>query len=222
MAENATLKRSKEPFQLVVASYLIRIREERASTLAELGGAIRACSDSSIFYHTFQSLESHHYSAYSNDFAQWALVACNEAPLAERLAAVDLGEFVSIGDLREALAAAIEGHVRRYPENGSRAAFEPFYFCESDEVTVPTGRVARTLEGLAKAIRRMSLETLHYHFITSRLRIRLRTNDFSHWIEDNLGLADLARRLNEIDFRVNTLDEVRRKILLSMRPWLNQ
>lgn len=185
-----------------------------------MGRAIRRCSDASIFYHTFQSLESRPYSVYCNDFAQWALAACNEAQLAERLAGLDLSEFVSIGDLREALGAAIEDHIRAQPAARARAAFEPFYFCESDEVTVPTGHVARTLDGLAKAIRRMSLQTLHYHFIASRLRIRLRTNDFSNWIESSLSLTDLAGRLNQIDFHMSTLETLRRKILATMRPWL--
>jgi hypothetical protein len=222
MAESSSVKRAKGPFELVVASYLIRIREESATTLEELAGAIRRSSDASIFYHTFQSLESRHYSVYSNDFAQWALAACNEAQLAELLAALDLGAFVSIADLREALAAAVEGHVRQHPNAGSRAAFEPFYFCESDEITVPTGHAARTLDGLARAIRRMSLQTLHYHFIASRLRIRLRTNDFSNWIENSLGLADLAARLNQIDFHMTTLEGLRRKIVATMRPWLTR
>ena len=76
------MKRADEPFEFYAASYLVNIRKERAYTLADMAKHLRACSDESIFYHTFQSLETHHYSTFSSDFAQWVQAACNEAVLA--------------------------------------------------------------------------------------------------------------------------------------------
>jgi hypothetical protein len=206
----------------MAASYLVRIRPERARTLGEMARFLRECSEASIFYHTFQSLESHHYSAFSSDFAQWILAACNEAALAERLATVDLRECISLEDLREMLAGKVEDHIRQNPDSAERRAFEPFHFCEATEVTVPLDRVAHNLAELGDGIGSLGLQSLHYHFITSRLRLRLVTNDFSHWIAHSLELGELAESVNRIDFYTNTLDGVRSEILESIRQWVNR
>jgi len=50
---------AEQPFQFVAASYLVRIGTLTASTLRELEQGLRTCSEASIFYHTFQSLETH-------------------------------------------------------------------------------------------------------------------------------------------------------------------
>jgi Family of unknown function (DUF5752) len=209
----------EEPFQFVTASYLIRICRERAATLGELAKCIRSCSDSSIFHHTFQSLERHHYVAFSNDFAQWVLAACNEAPLAERLAAADLRDFVSIGDLRESLAVAVEEHIQQNPVAADRWAFERFYFCETVERVVQRDEQAFSLAELALGIRRSSLQTIHYHFINSRLRLHLQTNDFSYWIRKSLEIPALAQRLDQIDIYMNTLEDIRQELLEILERW---
>ncbi len=213
------MKQAKEPFQFVAASFLIRICMERAHTLGEMASHLRTCPDASIFYHTFQSLESHHYAAFSSDFAQWVMAACNEAALAERLAALDLRDFVSTADLRAALLAAFEDYLRVNPAAANRRAFEPFHFCEAQEVTVPLEVRAHNLAELRDGIRHQSLHTLHYHFINSRLRLRLQTNDFSNWIRTSLDFPDLARRLERIDVYTSTLDGVRREILRELEAW---
>lgn len=210
------MTRAAEPFQFVAASYLIRIRTERARTLGEMARFLRSTSDESIFYHTFQSLETHHYSTFSSDFAQWVQAACNEHELAERMATVDLRSIVSIGDLRETLATFVEEHVAAHPAAADRKGFEPFHFCEAVEMTVPLEDRAATLEELIAGIRRQSLHTLHYHFITSRLRLQLETNDFSHWLQHSLGLPALAERLNAIDIYTNTLEGVRDEVLAAL------
>ena len=213
------MKRAKRPFQFVAASYLTRICQERAWTLAELTQNMTKVSEASIFYHTFQSLESHHYTAFSNDFAQWILAACNEACLAEELAAIDLRDFLSVEDLRNALVAAVERYLMKCPQVADRPAYQAFYFCEAVEVVVPLQSQAFDLAELADGIKQLSLHTLHYHFISSRLRAPLRINDFSHWVEDGLELPDLAARLNRIDFYMNTLEGVRKELLQTLAVW---
>ena len=214
------MKRANRPFQFVAASYLTSIRTERAWTLGELGGHLRVMPENSIFFHTFQSLESHHYTAFSNDFAQWAAAACNEAVLAEEFGAIDLRDFVSLADLRQVLANTMEKYLKRNPQSADRSAFEPFYFSEAIEVAVPLEGEAFTLADLSDGIEGLSLQTLHYHFINSRFRLHLRTNDFSNWIEATLGYKDLAERLDRIDFYTNTLEGVRKEILRTLKPWV--
>ena len=60
---------------------------------------------------------------------------------------------------------------------------------------------------------RLSHASFYHHFIASRLRLQLKTNDFSHWFENALGMADLAARTNRIDIYTNTLDSARSELI---------
>lgn len=213
------MKQAEHPFDFVAASYLIRICPERALTLEELAEALGKVSSESIFYHTFQSLETHHYTNFSNDFAQWCLTACNEAVLAEELSAVDLRDVVAVEDLRKLLVDKVETYLKRVPQSAARPAFEPFYFSEAHETVVFLDERANNLGELVDGIRHMSNQTLHYHFINSRLRLHDQTNDFSNWIEGCLGLPELARRINRIDFYTNTLEGIRKELVKVMESW---
>lgn len=218
----ATTTRATHPFQFIAASYLIRIRRERSHTLAELTANLREVSDASIFYHTFQSLEEHHYTPFSSEFAQWVMHACNQYPLAEQLAAIDVTGFVSIEELRTTLVRTIDAYLEERPTLRQLTAFEPFYFCEAVEVTQPLEMQATNLAELADGIGKLSLQSLHYHFLNSRLRLHLITNDFSFWIASELGLPDLAAKLNRLDFHTNTLDGLRDEIVAAITAWINR
>ncbi|MBI4459529.1 MAG: hypothetical protein HY648_05675 [Acidobacteria bacterium] len=216
------MKQAEAPFHFVCASYLTRISPERAWTLSELVQHLQSVSEASIFYHTFQSLESRNYTNYSSDFAHWVMAGCNDAVLAERLGAFDLRQIVSLAELRKNLIAALENHLHNAPHAANRPAFEPFYFSEAVEIVVPLDKEARTLAGLADGIRMMSRHTLHFHFINSRLRLHLRTNDFSFWIRESLGFSELAEELDRIDFYTNSLEGIRQAVLASLQPWISR
>jgi hypothetical protein len=190
------MQRIESPFQFLTASYLIRIQDLKATTLAELAGALETCSDASIFFHTFQSLSRHHFltKGFSNDFAQWALAACNRPELAEQLAGFDIREYTSLAELRADMRCAVKDYCERHPQFATQQSFEAFAFCEAVGVSIPLGFDARTLKEFNEGLQKLSRASLHYHFIASRLRLHLRTNDFSRWFESSLGLIDLAHR----------------------------
>jgi len=202
------LQEAERPFEFLTASYLIRIQDLKATTLAELAQGLEETSDASIFYHTFQSLSRHHFltEGFSNDFAQWVLAACNRAELAEQLAGLDIREYTALAELRTDLRRIVNDYCERHPAFATRQAFEAFSFCEALGVTTPLGIEARTLGEFCAGVERLSHASLHYHFITSRLRLHLQTNDFSNWLENSLGLPGLASRINRIDIYTNTLD----------------
>ena len=208
-------RQARAPFYFNSESHLTRIGRERATNLAELLEGLRGCPDASIFHHTFQTLREHHYirGGFSNDFAQWSFAACNEAGLAERLAALDVRDFDSIPAIRSRIVGTVESYLKHNPAAGARPAFEPFYFCASETVVTPTSYVAGNLGEFADCLERVSLHSIHHHFITARLRPPLTRNDFSVWLEEDLDLASLAARLNRIDIYTSTLNDVRRKIL---------
>jgi hypothetical protein len=202
------VKKAEHPFQFVSASYLTRIGNQSAANLGELQHGLETCSDASVFYHTFQSLERHHFltGGFSNDFAQWILAALNRGELAEQLAALDIRNYIALNDLRADLLRVTDEFCRANPRDIERTAFEPFYFSESVEVTEPLAWEAWTLEEFRQGLERLSNTSFHFHFVVSRLRLQLAGNDFSLWFANELGCESLAQRTNRIDIYMNTLD----------------
>lgn len=206
---------AETPFEFFTVSYLTRIGNQSAGTLCELLDGLKKCSDTSIFHHTYQTLGSHHFltEGFSNDFAQWAYADASREDLAEQLAALDIRDYVSIAALRADLCRVVDEYCKAQPAFCAQTALERFYFCEGVEVTLPFGLTAHTLEEFRNGIVHLSHASFYFHFISSRLRLHLKTNDFSHWLADGLGLEALAKSVNEVDIYTNTLDSVRAKVL---------
>jgi hypothetical protein len=209
------LEVAQTPFEFATVANLTRIGNVSAGTLGELLNGLEQCSDASIFHHTFQTLGSHHFltEGFSNDFAQWTLADASRGALAEQLAALDIRDYTSIAALRYDLCRVVREFLREYPEFSRQQTLERFYFCESLQVTLSFGVTARTLDEFHDGVARLSHAAFHFHFITSRLRLQLRTNDFSHWLANSLGLKGLADYINRIDIYTNTLDSARQKVL---------
>ena len=206
---------AETPFDFHSVSNLTRIGNQSAGTVGELLQGLELCSDASIFHHTYQTLGAHHFLTenFSNDFAQWAMADANRNDLGEQLASLDVRDYLSIAALREDLCRMVGEFCAASPELASQAALERFYFCEGMEVTVPLGIQARTLDEFRDGIERLSHAGFYFHFISSRLRLQLQTNDFSHWLANGLGLPTLAKRINQIDIYTNTLEGAREKML---------
>ena len=206
---------ARQAFQFVTASYLTRVENFKADNIAGLEAGLGEAGDSTIFYHTFQTLGQHHFltEGFSNDFAQWTLAALNRAQLAEQLAGVDVRDYSSLADLRGDLHRMVMDYCEAHPRDTHQCAFEPFYFCESVVVTVPLGAQAHTLAEFREILMCLSHASFYNHFIASRLRLQLGTNDFSHWFANSLDLPDLARRANRIDIYTNTLDSARDELV---------
>jgi pyrroloquinoline quinone (PQQ) biosynthesis protein C len=212
-------RQAKSPFEFTTAAHLLRVCRQRANNLGELLDALRIVSDDSIFQHTFRTLQEHHFipQGFSNDFAHWAFAACNEVSLAERLASLDVREYTSLTSLRERIVKILEEYIQHNPRSKDRSALEPFFFCASETVVIPTSCSAHNLEEFIDGIEKVSLHSVHYHFIEARLRLKLTSNDFSVWLERELDLADLAEQLNRIDIYTSTLQEVRQQIARTLR-----
>jgi len=204
-----------KPFYFNTSAHLLRITTQKANTLSELLDALRVCPDDSIFQHTFRTKQEHHFirEGFSNDFAHWALTACNEPGLAEQLASVDVREFTSLGALRERFVQIMEKHLQLNPSDGQRIAEETFYFCAADIVVMPTKFVAETMQDFVKGLKEVSVHSIHHHFIEARLRIKRMSNDFSQWLYGDVGLTDIAHALNGIDIYTVTLEDVRRQMV---------
>jgi hypothetical protein len=209
------MKKAESPFQFATVSYLTRICNQTAKNLGELRTGLETCSDASIFYHTFQSLGRHHFltEGFSNDIAQWVLAALNRTNLAEQMAALDVRGYTDLRELRNDMLRVTDEFLADHPQEVERPAFEPFYFCETIEVLLPSTMEATTLEEFRRDLEHLSTGSFYYHFVISRLRLQLRTNDFSQWFANELGLETLARRTDRIDIYTNTLESTQEKLL---------
>jgi hypothetical protein len=209
------MKEAEQPFQFVTAPFLSRICNQVAYNLLDFRDCLDHASDASIFHHTFQSLGRNHFltEGFSNDFAQWVLASLNRARLAERLGGIDIRDYVSIAELRADLLRMVDEFCERRPNDAQLSAFEPFHFCEAVEVTAPLDLAARNLLEFRNCTMRLSHASFYHHWIASRLRLQLKTNDFSNWLKDGLGLAELARRADRIDIYTNTLDSARLEMM---------
>jgi hypothetical protein len=217
------MKTAARPFQFVTASYLTRIHNEQAVNLCELRQRLEHASDESIFYHTFHTLGRYHFltEGFSNDFAQWVLASLNRNELAERLASLDIRDYTSLAELRGDLRRLVSDACESNPRDAQQTGFEPFYFCEAVAVTVPLPLTAHTLPEFHDALPRLSHDTFYHHFIASRLRLQLGANDFSHWLDHDLGEPELARRVNRIDIYTNTLDTARQTVMTLVEEGLD-
>jgi Family of unknown function (DUF5752) len=206
---------TQQPFQFITASYLTRVENYKVETICAMSAGLAEAGEATIFYHTFQTLGRHHFltEGFSNDFAQWVLASCNQPVLAERLASIDIRDYTSTQELREDLRHIFGQFCQDNPSSAEQRAFEPFYFCSATEVTLPLPWDAHTLAGFRAGLERMSHASFYYHFIASRLRLGLRTNDFSHWFRTALEMNRLADRTDRIDVYTNTLDTARRELI---------
>ena len=211
----AGLAPARTPFEFKSAAHLLFIEREQATNLDELSQSLRTCPDSSIFQHTFRTLEEHHFikEGYSNDFAQWAYTELREVGLGERLAGLDVREFTSLVKLRERLIEIVEEFASVTPRAQECTSKTPFYFCSSKVTVLPATRSANNLAEFVAGLKEASIHSVHYHFIEARLRRKLETNDFSIWLRRDLGLERPAQQLDEIDIYTSTLEGVRRKII---------
>jgi hypothetical protein len=222
-ALNPLVRKPSKPFYFNTSEDLLRIGRQKASTLAELLQALQTCPDDSIFQHTFRTLQEHHFirQGFSNDFAHWSLSACNEPVLAEQLASVDVREFTAIEGLRRRLVEIVDEFLEKNPRSAEHLGHEPFYFCASDIVVLPTAFVANSLSGFLDGINQVSVHSIHHHFIEARLRLHRMSNDFSQWLEEEVGLPAAADAIEHIDIYTNTMEGVRQQIATIVEQALN-
>ena len=186
------------PFYFYTSSNLVELTGEKADTLEELLVLLKRCSGSAIFHHVFQSYRERHFAIgkYHSDFAQWISTSLDEEALAERLGALDVRDFTTIRSLSE-----------------DRRGKTPFFFSQSISVVIPTPYIAWGLEDFYQIMRRIGVQSIHYHLIEARLRLGIHTNDFSYWIRTSLEKERLAKRIENIDIYLYSLEKIRDLIL---------
>jgi hypothetical protein len=168
-----------------------------------------------IHHHLFRAVLNHRYGTWdhTNDFSAWAATALGDPVLAEKLSSLDPFRRGDIEEARAAIVEILEDHLDNVSTvPWARPGFE-FHFASGMYFALPGQREAWTLEELRDGIAVIPLSSVYYHFHEARLRGEDDEDDFSRWLEDELGREDLARRLREIDFYLFSLFELRQRVV---------
>jgi hypothetical protein len=202
-------------FQFCSSASLEKLTGQKASNLDGLLAILRSCADSSIFYHTFSAFRTLRevHVPYTNGFAMWISRSLKEEALAEKLATIDLTEHSTIETLRASIVETIEAYRVQNPSVSQKAADNPFYLFDVIRAVYLTDTFAYDLRSFRQILETISVDSLYFHFIESRLYTQLQSDDFSTWIGQSLNLEDLAQSLRRIDINVYTLEELRERII---------
>lgn len=189
---------------------------KKITNLRELLQYLREMSEPVLNYHLWQSrlnitqptLE------YPNDFAHWAATALHDDLLAEKLIAIDPFDYENLDQVREAILDELEEYLWNFPHNPQvRPGFE-LHLCEASAVVLDSGITARTLREFCAALQTVGLDSVFYHFVEARRRLRDRKmDDFSRWIAANFTVPPLVTAIRDIDVYFYTLEEIRDTIL---------
>lgn len=187
-----------------------------AQNLRELLEALREVDESVLHYHLWQSRMaiSHPSVEYPNDFAFWADTVLQDNRLAEKLSSLDPFNYEDSEQIRDALIDLLEEYLWDLPYIAwVRPGFE-FHFCEASTVVLHSSVLSSTLPEFCSNLKRVGLDSIYYHMVDSRWRLRaFKMDDFSSWIKNSFGLNDLASNIHGIDVSLYTLDEVRNAVI---------
>ena len=217
------MRKPDKPFYFNTSENLLRIGRQKANNVSELWQALQTCPDDSIFQHTFRTLQEHHFirQGFSNDFAHWCLVRLQRAGLGGAIGQRGREGIYGIDGLRRRMVGIVDEFLQQHPQSGAKPAHEPFYFCASSIVVLPTQFAPDTLPGFVDGLRHVSLHSIHHHFIEARLRLHRMSNDFSNWLEEEVGLSQAAESIERIDIYTNTMEGVRQQIATIVEQALN-
>ncbi len=206
---------ARTPFHFFGCWELREMLGRRAYDERELLEQLEEVPLDSIYFHTHSCFlhEPSFPGGYPNDFATWAAIQVRDRVLGEKLGIVDPQDFSDLESLRAEVVSLIDDHlaeIRSVP----RVMFgQPFYFMQSRVLEIPTGVKVRSLTEFRDALARVGTAVVYLHVVEARGRKGRRRNDFAAWIDEQLGLPELAAavaRTNPFPFG---LEEVRRRLV---------
>jgi hypothetical protein len=203
------------PFVFVGCVELREILGQRAEDEKELADLLAQVPSGSVYYHTHGFFLRHRVfaSPYTNDFAAWVVGEVRDPVLGEKLAMIDPFEFRTLEALREELVSVIDHHLSRQRAVPRIDRGQPFDFLQSHVVELPTGLSAGSLAEFRESLAQVDASAIYFHLFEARVR-QGRENDFSQWLRREMGLAELADRVAQINPYMGNLERVRSRLLM--------
>ncbi len=204
------------PFIFTGCIELREILGKRAEDEKELADLLEEVPLGSVYYHTHGYFLRHRFvtGIYPNDFATWAAIQVRDRVLGERLAIIDPFEFENLEALRDEIISVIDDHLSKMNIIPRVVYGEPFDFIQYHIVEVPTGIVAHNLREFREALFEVDVSTIYFHMVEARVMLHKEEADFAHWLEDELGLPDLAVQFRRINPYIGGLERTRSKLLM--------
>jgi hypothetical protein len=187
----------------------------KAINLAEFRDRLQDINIASIYHHFWGGLLTPRFDEreFHNDFAGWARHSLREPELAERLAAIDPGEFQDMEILRQEILALIDDTLDESETSRWMPAARDFEFLRGQLVVFDTGRRLQTPADLAEQILKMSTSSIFYHFIDARRRVTDNGDDFSFWLSGyGAEHHNLCVQLAAIDPFFSSLSQIRQEL----------
>jgi hypothetical protein len=206
---------AKHPFQFMACWELREMLGRRAADVQELLDGLEEVPLDSIYFHTHSYFLRHPYISgpYPNDFANWAAIQLRDRVLGERLAVIDPFEMGDLEALRNELVTILDDHLSHVGSVPRIVYGELFFFMQSRILAVPAGIRARTLTEFREGLERVDSSAVYFHVLAALTRKGKRRNDFASWIEDGLGLKELAARVAAINPYATSLEGVRKHLV---------
>src|SRR5206468_5204831 len=150
---------------------------------------------------------------YPNDFATWAAIQVRDRVLGEKLGIIDPQDFPDLESLRAEVVSLIDDHLSAIGSVPRVIFGEPFYFMQSRVLELPTGVKVRTLAEFRDALAEVDAAVVYLHVVESRGRKGRRRNDFAAWIDEQLGLPELATAVAPTNPLPFGLEKARRRLV---------
>jgi hypothetical protein len=200
-------------FQFMTKSDLTLLLGRKAKNAAQLSAGVREVPAMSVYYHTHRFLQQHHYLSPEppNDFAYWVTNVLNDDVLGERLASIDIMQFVSIEEIRQRVLSILEEYLQTAERKIDCPRGEEFHFMSCQTFAFPTPYVATSLSEFRDMLAKISINSIYYHMFDAHMRPELGNNDFSIWIRD-CGYPVLATSIQALDPYSHTLEGLRKAV----------
>ncbi|GAH58785.1 unnamed protein product, partial [marine sediment metagenome] len=67
---------------------------------------------------------------------------------------------------------------------------------------------------------KISIHSIYFHVFESRIKLEKGINDFSNWLNVNLGYNDLAREIADLDPYTYTMEGLREELINIIKKWI--
>jgi len=205
-----------EPFRFRTRLTLTEVTGRKAFNIAELLEGIKAADDAVIYHHTHRFIkQSHHLVPEgANDFAYWVTNTVQADRLGEELTSIDIVQYHSLADIREAFVKMLERHIS---ENSDPmrivAPGREFHFMRAIRFSLPTEGAAGDYAGFIECLRNVSVSSLYLHVFEACLRPPYGVDDFSHWFKINFNDEIIGKEISRLDPYSYTLESLRQRII---------
>jgi len=188
---------------------------KRADDERELMDLLEEVPVDSIYFHTHSYFLRHFYIAgpYTNDFANWVAIQVRDKVLGEKLAEITPSGTNTLEDVRVGLIEVIDDHLSSLKSIPAVVYGQPFHFMLSRIIEIPIGISVKNLDEFYRGLKSVDASAIYNHIYEARLRDKRGRSDFSIWLDEGLGLKDLAERIEKVDSYMYSLEGLRNKLL---------